>query len=84
MSGRAGCFAVRLARAVPGGGVTAIDIEPNMVRFVGMTLIAVVTALGCNGEKPKPAKVGQPVPSAVEFFDKGQGAKVAKDTPKAK
>jgi len=29
-----GYFAVRLARAVPAGEVTATDIEPNMVRFV--------------------------------------------------
>lgn len=29
-----GYFAVRLARAVPAGNVTATDIEPNMVRFV--------------------------------------------------
>jgi 2-polyprenyl-3-methyl-5-hydroxy-6-metoxy-1,4-benzoquinol methylase len=29
-----GYFAVRLARAVPGGEVTATDIEPSMVRFV--------------------------------------------------
>jgi 2-polyprenyl-3-methyl-5-hydroxy-6-metoxy-1,4-benzoquinol methylase len=29
-----GYFAVRLARAVPAGDVTATDIEPNMVRFV--------------------------------------------------
>lgn len=29
-----GYFAVRLARAVPMGTVTATDIEPNMVRFV--------------------------------------------------
>ena len=29
-----GYFAVRLARAVPAGEVTATDLEPNMVRFV--------------------------------------------------
>jgi arsenite methyltransferase len=29
-----GYFAVRLARAVPAGSVTATDVEPNMVRFV--------------------------------------------------
>ncbi|MEQ1501761.1 MAG: methyltransferase domain-containing protein, partial [Myxococcota bacterium] len=29
-----GYFAVRLARAVPAGDVTAIDVEPGMVRFV--------------------------------------------------
>lgn len=29
-----GYFAVRLARAVPAGEVTAIDLEPSMVRFV--------------------------------------------------
>lgn len=29
-----GYFAVRLARAVPAGEVTATDVEPNMVRFV--------------------------------------------------
>jgi arsenite methyltransferase len=29
-----GYFAVRLARAVPEGAVTATDIEPNLVRFV--------------------------------------------------
>lgn len=29
-----GYFAVRLARAVPAGEVTATDIEPNLVRFV--------------------------------------------------
>ena len=56
-----GYFAVRLARAVPGGRVYGVDVEPDMVRYLaerarreGLANLAAVQAAPADARLPQP------------------------------